>query len=105
MIKDINTYLAFRRAAGFELHNDEYLLHSYARFADASNEMFIRTSSAIKWASQSVSVAQRDVRLKALCRFARYICLEDGVFQASCRLRLKFMPPYLPCHLPVGYPG
>jgi integrase/recombinase XerD len=77
MIKDINTYLAFRRAAGFELHNDEYLLHSYARFADASNETFIRTSTAIKWAGQSVSVAQRDVRLKTLCRFARYICLED----------------------------
>ncbi len=77
MIEAINTYLAFRRAAGFELHNDEYLLLSYARFADASRETFIRTSTAIKWASQSVSVAQRDVRLKTLCRFARYICLED----------------------------
>lgn len=81
MIEDINTYLAFRRAAGFELHNDEYLLLSYARFAEAAREIFIRTATAIQWASQSVSVAQRDVRLKTLCRFARYICLEDKRYE------------------------
>lgn len=81
MIEDINTYLAFRRAAGFELHNDEYLLLSYARFADSSGESFILISTAIKWAGQSASIAQRDVRLKTLCRFARYICLEDGRYE------------------------
>jgi integrase len=78
MINCINTYLTYRRATGFELYNDKYLLHSYARFADALGECFIRTSTAITWASQSSSVAQRDVRLKTLCRFARYIYLEDN---------------------------
>lgn len=78
MIKCINTYLTFRRATGFDLHNDEYLLHSYAHFAEALDEPFIRVSTAIAWASQSNSVAQRDVRLKTLCRFARYIYPEDN---------------------------
>lgn len=78
MIKCINTYLAFRRTTGFDLHNDEYMLHSYARFAGALDEPFIRASTAITWASQSNSVAQRDVRLKTLCRFARYIYPEDN---------------------------
>lgn len=77
MIQAIEDYLAVRRSGGFELNNDDYLLRSYARFAAERGEGCVRTSTAITWASQSISVAQRDVRLKTVCRFARFVRLED----------------------------
>ena len=78
MIRAVENYLAARHAAGFELKTECYLLFSFARFAAARGEMHIRTSTAIDWASRTVSVAQRDARLKAVCRFARYMCAEDS---------------------------
>jgi integrase/recombinase XerD len=77
MIHVIEAYLAVRRIGGFELKNDDYLLRSYARFAAERGEGHVRTATAIQWASQSKSVAQRDVRLKSVCRFARFVRLED----------------------------
>jgi len=77
MIQAIEAYLAVRRSAGFELNNDAYLLRSYARFAGERGEVRVCTSTAIQWASQSTSVAQRDVRLKTVYRFAHFIGLED----------------------------
>jgi integrase/recombinase XerD len=78
MTRAVKNYLAARHAAGFELKSAYYLLHSFARFATARRETHIRTATAIDWASRTVSVAQRDARLKAVCRFARYMCAEDS---------------------------
>lgn len=77
MNQAIEAYLAMRRAVGFKLLNDDGLLRSFAHFAATQDESIIRTTTAITWAGQSKSVAQRDVRLKVVCRFARYIRLED----------------------------
>lgn len=77
MIRAVENYLATRHAAGFELKSQCYLLRSFARFAAARREKHIRTATAIDWASRTVSVAQRDARLKAVCRFARYLSAED----------------------------
>jgi integrase/recombinase XerD len=74
----VEAYLAVRRAAGFDLSNAEYLLGSFARFASERNETHVRTETAIDWAAQGPSVAQRDARLKTVCRFARYIRAEDN---------------------------
>ena len=78
MISTVKRYLAVRRATGFELTNTEYLLRSFARWAAKRGETHIRTATAIAWASQTVSVAQRDARLKTVCRFARYLRAEDN---------------------------
>ncbi len=78
MMAMVKRYLAVRRAAGFELTNTEYLLHSFARWAAQRGEMHIRTESAIAWASQTVSVAQRDARLRTICAVARYLRAEDN---------------------------
>jgi integrase/recombinase XerD len=78
MIRAVENYLAARHAAGFELKGAYYLLHSFARFAAARGETHVRTTTAIDWASRTVSVAQRDARLKAVCRFARYMSAEDS---------------------------
>ena len=77
MISIIERYLAVRRATGFELMNTEYLLRSFARWAAQRGETHIRSESAVAWASQTASVAQRDARLKTICLFARYLRPED----------------------------
>ena len=78
VIRAVENYLAARHAAGFELKNQSYLVRSFARFAVARGEKHIRTATAIDWASRTVSVAQRDARLKAVCRFSRYLRAEDS---------------------------
>jgi len=70
-------YLTLRRAAGFEMANAEYLLDSFAGFAAERNETRVLTQTAIDWAARGPSPARRDERLKAVCRFARYLRVED----------------------------
>jgi integrase/recombinase XerD len=77
MMPAVESYLAARRAAGFKLSNADYLLHSFARFAVNRGEMHVRVQTAIDWAAEAASVAQRDTRLKTVCRFARYLSIED----------------------------
>jgi integrase len=77
MMQAVETYLALRRTAGFELKNADYLLHSFARFASQRGDRHIRTKTVIDWASQSASMPQRDARLKTVCRFARYLHAEE----------------------------
>ena len=78
MMQAVERYLAMRHAAGFDLTNAEYLLRSFARVAAERRETTVRTATAIEWASQSSSVAQRDERLKTVCRLARYLYAEDN---------------------------
>jgi len=91
MRQAIEAYLAVRRISGFELKNDDYLLRSYARFAAERGESRVHTATAVAWAARCTSVAQRDVRLKTLCRFARFVRLEDQGHE---------LPPaeYFACH-------
>jgi len=77
MIPAVETYLAMRRAAGFELLNAGYLLRSFAGFAAARRETHVCIATAIEWASQTATVAQRGERLKTICRFVRYMRAED----------------------------
>jgi integrase/recombinase XerD len=77
MMPTVESYLAARRAAGFKLLNSDYLLRSFACFAAKRGEMYIRAQTAIDWAGEAASVAQRDARLKTVCRFARYVRMED----------------------------
>jgi len=77
MMPSVEDYLKIRRAAGFELENTDYLLRSFARFATQRGETHVRTETAIVWASQALSLAQRDTRLKTVARFARHVYHED----------------------------
>ena len=78
MMASVETYLAVRRAVGFTLSNTEYLLRSFANFATDRKETHIRTATAIDWASQAKSVAQRHTRHQTICRFAQYLRIEDS---------------------------
>jgi integrase len=77
VIKAVESYLALRRAAGFSLSNTEYLLRSFARFAGDRRERYIRTPTAIEWANEGSSIAQRHTRYQTICRFADHVRLED----------------------------
>lgn len=78
MMASVETYLALRRAVGFTLSNTEYLLRSFVDFATDLKETHIRTATAIDWASQAKSVAQRHTRHQTICRFAQYLRIEDS---------------------------
>jgi integrase len=78
MLNAIETYLALRRAAGFAMQNAECLLKSFASFAAERGQTHVHTQTAIDWAALGPSVAQRDARLKAVCRFARHVRVEDA---------------------------
>jgi integrase/recombinase XerD len=94
MLKDaVETYLAVRRAAGFKLQDDALYLYSFARFATAQGETHVVAQTAVAWAGQARSEAQRATRLKAIIRFARFSRAADrrhelppqGVFWAQRR--------------------
>jgi len=79
MLKDdIATYLAVRRAGGFKLEDDELYLYSFARFADAKGDTHVVAQTAITWAEQACSEAQRSQRLKAVIRFAHFSRATDS---------------------------
>jgi len=78
MLKAIEAYLALRRAAGFAMLNAEYLLKSFAAFATECGQTHVHAQTAIDWATHGPTVAQRDVRLKAVCRFVRHVRVEDA---------------------------
>jgi integrase len=100
MLKDdIATYLAVRRAGGFKLEDNELYLNSFARFADVQGDTHVVAQTAIAWAGQACSEAQRAQRLKAVIRFAHFSRTTDsrhevppqGVFCA----RRRRPAPYL----------
>ena len=78
MLNAIETYLTLRRATGFAMSNAEYLLKSFAAFAAERGQTHVQTQTAIDWAALGPSVAQRDARLKAVCRFVRHVRVEDA---------------------------
>jgi integrase len=78
MLNAIETYLTLRRATGFAMQNAEYLLKSFAAFAAECGQTHVQTQTAIDWAALGPSVAQRDARLKAVCRFARHVRVDDA---------------------------
>ncbi len=77
MLSAVDAYLALRRTAGFAMQTAEYLLKSFAVFATTRGESHVRVRTAIDWAALGPSVAQRDARLRAVCRFVRVMRIED----------------------------
>lgn len=82
MLNTVEAYLRLRRAAGFDMTTAEYLLKSFADFATERGDTHVHSQAAIDWAALGPSVAQRDARLKAVCRFVRFIRVEDDRHEA-----------------------
>ena len=77
LVKAVRSYLVVRRAAGFKLEVDEWLLRSFALFAEKQGEQFVRAQTAMDWASRSTSPEQKARRLRIIIRWARYLRAED----------------------------
>ena len=77
MLNAIESYLTLCRATGFAMQNAECLLKSFAAFATERGQTHVRIQTAIDGAARGPSVAQRDARLKAVCRFVRHVRVEE----------------------------
>src|SRR5947209_1175405 len=53
------------------------LLKSFAAFAAERGQTHVVSQTAIDWAALGPTVAQRDARLRAVCRFVRHVQVED----------------------------
>lgn len=86
----VRDYLARRRALGFRLRSEGYLLLSFARYADRHSSQGRLTSKlAIAWA-RLPKKAERHCwarRLEAVRRLSRYLMVEDS--------RTEMPPPHL----------
>jgi hypothetical protein len=74
----LDTYLAVRHAAGFELRVPAILLRGFVRLAHDRGHSHVTTQTAIEWAAMAPSKAQRHYRLGALIRFAKYARADDA---------------------------
>jgi integrase/recombinase XerD len=78
LITMVDYYLNVRRAMGFTLKDDNMYLHSFAKFAKSKGDTHIVSQTAINWAAQSHSEAQKATRLKIVIRFAKFCKAEDS---------------------------
>ncbi len=77
LTRAVETYLAVRRAAGFELRCEGSFLKNFAAFSEARQQHHISAKTAIEWAGLAQAVPQRARRLGIIIRFARYLRAED----------------------------
>ena len=73
----VESYLAVRRACGFELDAVGKHLRSFATYSDARAKPHICSATAIEWAGLARSLAERARLLGEVVRFARYVHAED----------------------------
>jgi integrase len=77
LTRDVDNYLAVRRAVGFALRSTGYQLKRFAAFSEARKQHYVSTEIAIDWAGLARSVSERARRLGTIIRFARYLRAED----------------------------
>src|SRR5207247_10470321 len=77
LTRAVETYLAVRRAAGFELRCEGSFLQNFAAFSEARQQHHISAKTAIEWAGLAQAVPQRARRLGIIIRFASYLRPEE----------------------------
>lgn len=99
LMNAVDSYLSLRRAAGFELGVPEYLLRSFARYANDIDEVHVKSRTAIEWATRAPSISQRDHRLGVVRRFALHMQAEDRRHEMPPRgvfgRRKQRTPPFI----------
>ncbi len=74
LLRSAQEYLALRRALGFKLHRETWLLPDFVGFLTAHNSAFITTDLAVQWAQQPTGASAEwcAKRLAATRGFARH---------------------------------
>ena len=75
----VGRYVAIKQKLGYRYTRPGRILYSFARFAEARNERFIRSETAIEWASASAAASGivRVRKLHAAHRFGSWLHAED----------------------------
>ena len=81
LTKMINHYVVLHRAMGFKYKNQNYLLQSFAAFAEQRGDAYVRCKTVLDWAKQAPSCAQRRNRLLTVRRFAIAMKPEDKRYE------------------------
>lgn len=96
LITAIESYLAIRRAAGYQLRVSESLLRNFAHYAAERNEDHVVAKTAIEWAALAPSSAQQGRRLEAVRIFARHALAEGGDHEIPPAVFSSRRQPYRP---------
>ena len=81
LTQTVQLYLDVRRACGFELKTQGYLLCSFAAFSAARGKSHVCADTAIEWAGLARLAPRRARRLGEVIRFARYARAEDPLHE------------------------
>ena len=81
----VQDYMALRHAAGFRCVDTQELLQSYASFAMARGDEYIRVATAVAWAMLGASPQRRHRRLRTVGLFAEHLRAEDPRHDAMPR--------------------
>ena len=82
---DVERFVAMKRKLGYRFTRDASLLRSFARFAEARNERFIRSATAVEWASTTRAQSERVRRLHGVHALACWLHAEDTRHEAPPR--------------------
>lgn len=78
---DITRYVELHHELGFKFRLQACILQHFARFAEPRGDDFVRTTTAMLWAGEAPSAAQRRERLAIVRRFARRMQAEDERYE------------------------
>ena len=81
LIDDIARYIALRQSVGFTIRVPSYRLRRFGEFAHARGDAVVRSHTAIDWAAEAPSAAQRRERLLVVRRFAIHMQAEDERYE------------------------
>ena len=95
-------FVAMKQKLGYRFIRCGQVLRSFARFAEARGETFIRSGTALEWASASTAASrsERVRNLRAVHRFASWLHAEDARHEVPPRDALGHLakrrpPPHL----------
>ena len=97
----VDSYLAHRRAAGYQLKDHEGILRDFTRFASAKGDTLVRSRTVLEWIRTRHGSSLRScVRLRTVVHLARHLHAEDDRHQvppaqALGRHRPHRRPPFL----------
>ena len=92
------SFVAFKRGAGQSSQKEpERLLRSFAQYAEARGDRFVRVGTALAWASQTTSPEMSRRRLHYVCGLAAFLHAEDERHEVPHRdalgRRTRHRPP------------
>lgn len=97
----VDSYLAARRAVGFQLRDTEDILRDFVAFASGNGDPHVCSRTVLDWIrSRSGSPLRKCVRLRTVALLARYLHAEDERHEippqdAFGRHRAQRRPPFL----------